>query len=295
MKFRVILLPLLASCILAQDAPAPKPETVIATVDGKKITYGELDGYLSSLGPENKQAALANKKQLIQQYALFVRLQTYADAEKLDDKSPYKEAIAAARQQVLARAAMDFKYQNLPVSAEDQKKFYAENQDRFTQASVEVLYLGFVADPTAAAKDNPGKKYRTEEEAKAKIDELRKQVKSKADFVKLVKEFSEDDTSKNNDGEFGTVKKSDNIPAAIKQTIFSLKAGEMSGPISQRNGYYLFRVDSLSVEPYETVKDAIFTEVKDQRVHAWIDEQNNRPVKIDDEAFFAEPKAPVKN
>jgi parvulin-like peptidyl-prolyl isomerase len=153
---------------------------------------------------------------------------------------------------------------------------------------VQVIYLGYVNDPAAAAKENPGKTYRSEAEAKAKIQEIAGKAKTREDFVRLAKEFSEDEASKDKDGEFGIVKKSDNIPPEIKQVIFSLKQGEVSGPVAQRNGFYIFRIDAFTVQSYESVKDSIFTELQTQRAQAWLEEQRRKPVEIVDKAFFAE-------
>ncbi len=41
--------------------------------------------------------------------------------------------------------------------------------------------------------------------------------------------------------------------------IFTLKPGEVSGPVIQRNGFYVFRVDELTVQSYDAVKDSIYT------------------------------------
>lgn len=291
MKFRIFAPSLFAFIAFAQEADTPKPDAVVATVDGRKVTYGELEEFFNGLGPDAKKSAFANRKQMIEQYALSLRLLDYAAKEKLEEKSPAKEQLASARRQILALAAINDKLLNVLVTPEDQKQYYENNKDRYTQAKVQVIYIGFVTDPAAASKENPGKKYRTEEEAKAKVEEIRKQIKSRENFIRLVKEYSEDEASKDHDGEFGLVRKSDNIPAEIKQVIFSLKTGEVSGPVLQRNGYYLFRIDAFTVEDYAAVKDNIYSELKTQRAQAWIEEQRQRPVQIEDKAFFADKPA----
>jgi peptidyl-prolyl cis-trans isomerase C len=288
MKFCVIFLSLLAvSGFAQQPAEPPSPDTVLAIIDGRKVTYGEIDAYFTGLGPEAKRAAFADRNQLIQQYALFLHLVEYAKAEKLEEKSPYKEAIASTRMAILANAAANYKSLSIPVSAEDQKKYYEDHKDRYVQAKVQVIYLGFVADPAASAKQNPAKKYRSEDEAKTKIAEIRKQIKTKDDFIRLAGQFSEDETSKKNNAEFGTIRKSDNLGPEIKQVIFSLKEGETSGPVAQRNGFYLFRVDAFTSESYEAVRDTIFTEVQTQRYQKWLEEQRAKPIQIENKAFFA--------
>jgi len=291
MKFRILLFPLLAFTAIAQEASEPKPDTVLAIVDGHKVTYGEVDSYFKGIGPEARKNAFANLPQMIHQYALFVRLLDYAKADKLEEKSPYREAIESSRKVVLIQAALNEGSLKQVVTPVEQRKYYDDNKDRYTEAKVQVIYLGFVSDPQASAKANPDKKYRSEDEAKAKLEEIRKELKTREDFVRLAREYSEDETSKNNDGDFGIIRKSDNVPPDIKQVIFSMKVGDVSGAVRQQNGFYLFRVDQTLLEDYAAVKDSIFTEIQNKKAHAWVEEMQNRPIEIVDKAFFGDKSA----
>jgi parvulin-like peptidyl-prolyl isomerase len=286
MMFRILFVSLFTFSAFAQQASDPKPDTVLAIVDGHKVTFGEVDSYYKGIGPEARKNAFADLPHMIEQYALSLRLLDFAKNEKLEDKSPYKEAIASSRTMVLIQAALNEGSLKAIVPPDEQRKFYDSNKDRYTDAKVQVIYLTFVADPQASAKANPDKKYRSEDEAKAKIEEIRTQAKTRADFVRLVKEYSEDETSKNNDGDFGVIRKADNVPPEIKQVIFSLKVGDVSGPVRQQNGFYLFRVDETQVEDYAAVKDSIYNELQNQKARAWVEGLRSRPIEIVDKEFF---------
>jgi hypothetical protein len=291
MKFRILFVSFLTVSAFAQQASDPKPDTVLAIVDGHKVTFGEIDAYYRGIGPEARKNAFADLPHMIEQYALSLRLLDYAKTEKLEDKSPYKEALESSRKVVLIQAALNEGSLKVVVPPDEQRKFYDANKDRYTEAKVQVIYMGFVADPQAAAKANPDKKYRSADEAKAKIEEIRAQAKTREDFVRLVKEFSEDETSKNNNGDFGIIRKSDNVPADIKQVVFGLKVGEVSGPVQQQNGFYLFRLDETLVEDYAAVKDSIFAEIQNQKARGWVEGLRSRPIEIVDKEFFASKAA----
>jgi len=262
------------------------PEAVIASVDGKSVTYGELEAVLKSLPAQSQQAALQDRRTFVEQYVMLRRLVEQAEKEKLDQRSPYKEAVAYSRMQVLYQAVINEKYQQTEVSRPDQQKFYDANKDRFTQAKVKVLYVSFTATPPPQT-DPKAKKILNEAEAKAKIEGLLKQIRGGADFVKLVKEHSEDATSAAKDGDFGAIRKSDKIPEAIRSVIFALKAGEVSQPVRQPNGFYLFRVEELTVEPFEQVRQNIYTELKGERFKQWMESmQKGISLKIENQGFF---------
>src|SRR5271169_1054293 len=213
MKFSIAVLAPFAVIGVAQTPPVgpPRPAgTVIATVDGKKVTYGDIEKYLRSVTPQMQQNAMKNRKEFIREYGLMLRLYEMAEKAKLDQKSPYKEALEGARMQILTQAEMSEIFDNFPIKIEDEQKYYGENKSRFGQVKLKVIYIPF--SPKSASAPADGKKQLTEDEAKAKAEQLVKEIKGGADFVKLVKENSEDATSKAKDGDFGTFSRSDNVP-----------------------------------------------------------------------------------
>jgi peptidyl-prolyl cis-trans isomerase C len=278
----------------AFESPKPAggltPDTVIATIDGKKMTYKEVQTYMNGLPAQMQQNALVNRKQFIQQIALMQRLSELAEKEKLDQKSPYKEAIALNRINVLSQAQINETYNQFPIPPDEQKKFYEDNKSRYEQIRLKVIYIPFSANPAKGAQN---KKSLTEAEAKAKAEQLVKEIKGGADFVKLVKEHSEDATSKAKDGDFGAISRSDNLPEAIRNTVFSLKAGDVSDPVRQPNGFYVFRAEEISAKPYDDVKDQIFNELKNARLKQWLDKTTKElNIQYEDNEFFSVTAAP---
>ena len=299
MKLRILSPILFCGALAAQQIPAVSPfkdDTLIATVDGRKITYGEINGYLNVLGPEKRAVALSDPENLIKQYATQLKMVEQAEKDKLDQISPYKEAIEVNRRLLLTNAELNYRSLNLPVSAEEQQKYYDAHKDRYTQVNLQEIYLAFTSDEVA--KENP-KKYRNEAQTKALATRLRAEAKTSADFVRLAKQYSEDEASKAKNGEFGVMKMSDtNVPPEIKSAVFALKEGQVSQPLQQQNGYYLFRAQSVGLRPYADVKDEIYSALKDEGMKAWIDNlQKNITIKLDNALFFAPPagaNAPAK-
>lgn len=266
-----------------------EPEAVIATVGGKPVTYGELTVLLKAIPPEMAQQALSNRRSFVEQYAFLRRLVELAEQQKLHEKSPYKEAIAYNRMQLLYEAVIKERVSQFAVTAEEAKKFYEANPDRFTQARVRVIYISFMAAPPPVT-DPAAKKVLTEAETRAKAEDLLRQLRAGADFVKLVKEHSEDATSAERGGEFGTIRRSDQIPEEIKKVIFSLKAGEVGGPVRQPNGFYLFRVDELTAQGFEEVREALLGELRSSRLTEWMEEQKKGLQLKEEQPEFFSPK-----
>src|SRR5205085_10916235 len=128
------------------------------------------------------------------------------------------------------------------------------------------LYVAYSDDAGSAAK---GKKPLSEAEAKAKAEKLLAQIKGGADFVKLVKENSDDETSREKNGDFATLHFGDNIPDSFRAAIFDLKKGEVSAPLRQPNGYYLLRAEEVTYRSLSDARDEIYNELKNQKYSEW--------------------------
>src|SRR5271167_3509606 len=93
MKLLLIIALFAASAIWAQVPAAVPPETVVATVDGKPITAGELRMFLQANPPEAQKNFLQNGQAFIERLALVRKLADMAVKEKLDQQPEVKQAI----------------------------------------------------------------------------------------------------------------------------------------------------------------------------------------------------------
>jgi parvulin-like peptidyl-prolyl isomerase len=290
----------------ASPPPAPPPNTVTATLDvgqalaaatagtvvatfedGRKITLGELNSFLAAMPPNMQQSARRDRRAFVQQFAMMHRLSEMAEKAKLDQQSPVREALAFNRMYLLMNAQLHEVLTTINVAPAEVQSFYDGNKQRFTQAKVKALYIAFSANPSAGGANEP--KRLTESEAQAKIASLRAAIAAGGDFVKLVKENSEDQTSAAKDGDFGTLRSTDKLPDAIRTAIFALKAGEVSEPVRQPNGFYLFRAEEVGVQPYAEVQETILNELKQAHFKQWMDEVGRGlNLKVENEAFFTE-------
>src|SRR5579863_2284172 len=262
------------------------PDTVLATIDGKKLTYGDFEKFLQAMPPQVRESATRNRRQFIQRLALMQRLSAMAEQSKLDQKSPYKEAIDFNRMNILMQAQINAQVDSFPIRVEEQQKYYEENKAKYQQVKLKVIYIPFTAN--AGGQNTDGKKRMNEEEAKARTEQLVKEIKGGADFVKLVKENSEDATSKDKDGDFGTISRADNLPESIRSVVFGLKAGDVSEPVRQPNGFYIFRAEEVSEKPFAEVRDQIFTDIKNIRLKEWLDTTSKSlDIKYENDMVFS--------
>lgn len=274
----------------APPAAAITPDTVVATVDGKKLTAGDVRKFVGALPPQNQQHFANDPKEFLRQRALLEKLSVLAEKGKLDQQSPFKERLEYQRQLILSQAQVERQFETLPAPESEWKAFYDKNKTMFSEAKLRVIYIPFNARPNAASTG--GAKPLTDAEAKAQAEAALAEIRKGADFAETVKKYSKDPVSAAKGGDFGTVKRSAEIPPEIKNAIFATKAGETSAPFRHTNGYYLFNVVSYSEPAFEQIKGDVERLVKQQKFNAWLEGvRGSIEVKVENEAFFAKPPA----
>jgi parvulin-like peptidyl-prolyl isomerase len=259
-------------------------QTVIAVFDdGVKLTMGDFKKIFAVLPPDNQPMVLRNRKNFLQQWAFMRKLAQMAEKQKLDLEPPTREQLEYSRLMILSQAKLSEAMYATNVEPAEIVKFYDTDKERFKEVRVKAIYVSFGKGETAP----------TEDEAKAKATRLLAEIRGGADFVKLVKENSDDETSKAKDGDFATLRRNDNIPDAIRAAVFALKQGEVTEPVRQPNGFYLLRADEVSYRPLSDVRGEIFTQLQQQHYTQWL-EQTNKDTKVEiaSPAFLGESAAP---
>lgn len=284
---------------IAQQIPLPQqavpaappveipPTAVVVTVGGKAYTAAQIQEMLGGLPPQALQGLQQNPQAAMNQLFLIRALSDEGMQNKLDQQSPHKEALDALKRQYLANAALQERNNKVVVTPAEQEAYYAKNAEKYETANLSVIYVSFSNNPVPST-DPKAKKPLNETEAKAKAEKLYALLKSGADFAKLAKENSDDKDSAAKGGDYAMMRRADNFPPAIKDAVFKLKAGEVSEPVQQANGFYILKRTQTGAQPYAEVRDTIFQQLKQEKFQAEFGAlQKQVQVKIEKPEFFA--------
>jgi len=288
MKAFSLFVLLSASLGWAQSAPpAPAdPNAVIAIFeDGSKITAGELQALIPVLPQQYQQLAEQNPQRFLKVYGMYKKAAAQAESQKLGEKSPYKQGVDFAVTFALAQAEYLESSSAVTVSPEEIEKYYNDHKEPFRRikvSGIKVAFGGSAEQPDASTVNasRVPKKALTEDEAKAKAEKLVAQIRAGADFSKLVQTDSDDENSKAKGGDLGVWGMTDNVPDLLRSAVMGLKAGEVSDPIKQPGGFYIVHADSETYTPLADVKDAIFSQLKQEKARNWLD-QLDKSTKVE--------------
>lgn len=289
--------------LLAQIVPTGEiaADTVVAIVDGKKLTAGEVRAAVANMPVEFTQLYRQNPQVAIQQMFVMNHLAAEAEKAKLGDESPLKEQLALLRANVLASAMLSWEHNHYQATDAMIREYYEKNKAKYQQSKIKVIFVGFkppavgtassiedVAKAAAAAA--AGKVQRSEAEARTLADDIVKQIRGGADFAKLVAQYSEDATSKATGGDFGVVSASSVYPDEIKNAVMAAMPGDVTNPIRQPSGFYVIRVEDRTGQSVDDAKDAISAEIRQAHVNEWFSQIRERFVlKVENPQFFTQP------
>jgi parvulin-like peptidyl-prolyl isomerase len=292
----------------AAFAQSPLPskvpsDKVVAKVDGKDVTAGEVYAALTAMPPQFVQMYNQNPKYAIQQ--LFMMRYLAAEGEKLmlGDRSPYKEQLEAERANVLASALLGYQQDHVAVPDEAIQKYYDDHKSEYQQAKIKAIVVRFkpVLDPKTSADERARldieaqiyNVHRSEDEARVLATEVAEKLKGGADFSKLVLDYSDDTASKAKGGDFGVVDVNSKHIDEIKQAVAKLKAGDISAPIRTANAFMIVRVEEKSLQSKDQVASAIAQDLRKVQLKAWFDDVTRRfQPTVESPEFFTQP-APV--
>lgn len=272
----------------APSAPEVPPDTVVATVDGKKYTAGEVNNLVGNFPPQIQAAIKSDPKRALGLVLMTRHLASEAEKAKLDQQSPLKENLEYQRMNALAQAEINqvrnFQFNPTP---EEVEQYYKKNPEKYQEAIIKVIYVAFTANPQPSS-DPQAKKPLTEAEAKTKIEDLRKKLLAGADFGQVARENSDDKESASKDGAYPPLKRNSVLPDTIKTAVFGLKPGQISEPLRQPNGFYLIRLEEMKTRPLDEVRIEIYEDMKTAQFNEWMQALQKRyEVKVENPAYFA--------
>jgi peptidyl-prolyl cis-trans isomerase C len=285
-----ILTAIFAASLMAQQSPPgapPAADTIVATVDGHDVTYGELRSMLSMTPP----AAARDPQLALQNYFIMKYLTAEGDKRKIAEQSPLKEELEFQRMNIVAGAMLNLQRETTGVPPGTIEAYYKANTSKYEQARIKVIYIAFKPgvsgtattqdDIARAAQDALAQAHagteRSEAQAKALAEEVVKKARGGEDFLALIGKYSEDPNSKAVNGDFGVIKHdSPSYPEDLKKAVFALDTGKISDPVRQPTGFYIVRMEEKTTQPLSEVGTDILQVLRQEALNQWFNDLNKR-------------------
>jgi len=215
--------------------PVLKATDVMAIIDGRKITVGEIDEWAKMMVPNGTQGDFNRRVRTV---SVLVSLKAFANealADKLDKKPEFKQRMELLRESALQQFYMDKYFEDKPTDAEIKVRYDKEIGALPKEEEVHALHI----------------LVQTEEEANI----LAARLKKGESFDTLLNEQSVDGVAAAG-GDLGYFTKAEMVPE-FSQAAFALKVGEVSQkPVKSPYGWHIIKVEDKRMKALPTLEEA---------------------------------------
>ncbi|HVO62639.1 MAG TPA: peptidyl-prolyl cis-trans isomerase [Terriglobales bacterium] len=190
-------------------------------------------------------------------------------------KAQYNNSIPEKRKIAYALIDNNKLAADAQVSDQDLRSYYDQHRDDFrVPESVTVSHI-LIKTPTPGPDGKVDQK--AVDAAKAKAQDILKQVKAGGNFAELAKKYSEDPGSAKNGGSLGPIQRGRTVPE-FEKTAFSLPKGQISDLVQTTYGFHIIKVDDKQqahTKSLDEVKSQIEPLIRRQKADRIAESQAN--------------------
>jgi peptidyl-prolyl cis-trans isomerase C len=283
-----------AGSAFAQDVARPNEaaagtDPVVIRFAGSEIRKSEFEAAVKSIPEQYQSYANGPGRRAFAEDLIRMRLLAGAAEKSGLEKDPEVAGqLRLLRMNTLANAQLSKMQEAAAVPPADLQKAYDEKKASFDRAKARHILIAF----KGSAAQQPGKKELTDEEAKAKAEELRAKLVAGADFAATAKAESDDLGSGANGGDLGSFSRGQMVPE-FEKAAFEGKVGEISPVVRTDYGYHIVQVQERGPAPLAEVREQLEGELKQKKLQDAIEKMKNEANPVFDETYFAAPPAPA--
>ncbi len=263
-------------------------EDVVATVNGEKVFRKDLDRRLGVLKRMNQEITRSTQMLILNQLAKKVLLNQFVDGQNIEVSNeevrgevekikfflksgpnnaerPLEEILESQGSSIseleaeVKRTLALSKYLDKEVSEDEKRSYFDTNKNAFNGERVKASHV--LIDTRKRGTDAEL------EEAKQKIEDIKKEIDKGADFAEMAKKHS-DCPSAEIGVDIGLFQRKGSIVEEFAKVAFSMKVGEVSEPIKTEFGYHIIKVTDrqegkdVSYEDVEEMVDFVYMQIK---------------------------------
>lgn len=232
---------LLISALPAAAATMKDTPDVVATVNGELITKQMLADTMFDWSASMTLDELLDQRIVGQEArkagVIISVAEIKAEIDKIKQRIPPGQTYEEALRGIGMTPGHYFARKKFQLQMEGVLKKQIKVTDEDLAGYVKFSHILIRVPYTQDTAEKPKK----EEEAKAKIEQIAKEIKDGLDFGEAAKKYSDDAGNKDKGGDLGFVGKNETDPK-FEEAAFKLKPGEMSEVVQSSHGYHLIKM-----------------------------------------------------
>jgi hypothetical protein len=229
------------------------------------MTAADVEKFIQALPPRYRAFYGGPGKYLLPQFIVRTKvLAAEAVKQKFDEQPDVVQALAVARETILAEVARAHIEQGITITDAELQDLY--NKDKSLSQDVRISHILIRTADAPGNLAEPNRPALPEAEARAKLADIRKKILAGADFAQMAKQYSEDKTTAASGGDMGFIKRDQVVPPIV-DAANSLQPGQVSDLILTPFGLEIIKVVEKHVKTFEEVKPALVSELRQTKLN----------------------------
>jgi hypothetical protein len=268
------VLTLQGACKPEAGAATPAPGCV------SSLTREQFEKLITSLTPPDRSPMPPDKRRTFAtQYAKLLTFADTARAMGLENDPRVQQIFSFAKNQILTEALNQQIFEQYSHPTDQQiADYYNQNSSKYKEVTLQRIVI-----PRFTA--NADKPKLSEAEEKAYAEKIRQRWVAGEDADKLQKEVSQHAASPGVPTTTMGARRPGSLPEA-HESVFNLKAGEVSELFSDPASFYIYKVISARQVPLSEVKASMITALQRQMAVDRIQQIQNSVTPVLNEAYF---------
>jgi hypothetical protein len=272
------VLTLKGACEPASGATTPTPNCV------SSLTRAQFEKLITSLTSPDRLMSPEKRRTFATQFAKLLTFANAARAMGLENDPRVQQIFDFAKDQILTEALNQKIIEEYSHPTDQQvADYYTQNSKKYLEVTIERIVI------PRSTSDGSDKPKPSEADEKAYADKIRARWVAGEDSDKLQKDTSVRAGSPGTPATKMGARRPGALPEA-HESVFDLKAGEVSPVYSDPASFYIYKVDSVRQVPLSEVKADIATALQHQMVADHVQQLQNSVTLVLNEAYFGAEK-----
>ncbi|HEX7155506.1 MAG TPA: peptidylprolyl isomerase [Thermoanaerobaculia bacterium] len=271
----------------ATQATTASGDPIIVAAGDVSIRKSEFENALKTLPAEYQQYAMGpGKRQFAEDFLRMKMLAAQGMKAGLDKDPEVLSQLELMRANLVANAQLSRMEKDVKVTDADLQKIYDSKKPEYEQVTARHILIAFKGSPAA----QPGKAELTEEQAKAKAEDIRKQLAAGANFDELAKKESDDLGSGSRGGELGAFSRGQMVPE-FEKAAFEAKVGDVTPVVRTQYGFHVIKVEKHDFTPFADVKESLASQERQKKLQETLEAMKTNANVTFNTAYFGEAPA----
>ena len=248
-------------------------DKVLVQVNDVKITVAQFEMILKAYPESTRVFVLGpGRQQFFDTLVKTFVLNEEGKRRRLDQDPTYQAQAQYSLAAILASQTTEEIRKNVKIDDAVLKKYLDKHESEYTKLKARHILVRVKGSPVPVRAGQPDL---TEEEALAKVKDLRARIQSGCDFVELARAESDDVGTGAQGGDMGIFGHGQ-IPPSLEEAAYQLKVGEVSEPVRSPFGFHLIQVQERQIKTLEELKPELEPKIRAELTKEQVDALINK-------------------